>query len=59
MDILSDYQWRDDAGCLYGVFLFARAGRLAGLEVWSIDGAATPSELPDPSRLEPLDQNAV
>ncbi len=39
-EVLADYQWRDAAGHLGGVFAFARAGVLAGLEVWSVNGAA-------------------
>ena len=52
--MLSDHQWRDQQGNLFGVFAFANAGRLAGLEVWSIDGEAKPSELPDPAVLVPV-----
>ena len=54
-DVLSDYQWEDEAGRLFGAFVFAKGGRLAGLEVWSIDGQAAPTSLPDPSQLVPLD----
>ena len=46
MEILSDYSWQSSEGHLFGVFLFARSGSLAGLEVWSIDGAANPEALP-------------
>jgi hypothetical protein len=51
---LSDYQWRGPDGELFGVFVFARAGLLLGLEVWSIDGRATPTFLPRTSDLVPL-----
>jgi len=54
VDVLSDYQWRGSQGELFGVFVFARADLLSGLEVWSIDGRATPTFLPKPSQLEPL-----
>jgi len=52
--ILSDYQWQGPGGEQFGVFVFARAGFLAGLEVWSIDGLDTPSRLPDTTELRPL-----
>jgi hypothetical protein len=55
MEILSDYQWRGKGGELFGVFVFARRDLLSGLEVWSIDGQATPTVLPDPSELTPLE----
>ena len=54
MEILADYQWRGTAGELFGVFVFARRDLLSGLEVWSIDGEATPTALPDTSELTPL-----
>jgi hypothetical protein len=54
LEVLADYQWRDGAGHLGGVFIFARAGVLAGLEVWSIDGEAAIDRLPSPAQLEPL-----
>jgi hypothetical protein len=54
MDILSDYQWSDSEGRVFGVFVFAKQRMLAGLEVWSIDGQATPTSLPEPSELRPL-----
>ena len=47
LEILSDYHWEDEQGRLFGVFVFARGGVLARLEVWSIDGEA-PGSLPDP-----------
>jgi hypothetical protein len=55
MEILSEHKWRDANGHLFGVFAFAREGRLAGLEVWSIDGEATPTKLPAISSLEPFE----
>jgi hypothetical protein len=57
MDILSDYQWEDEHGNRFGIFIFAKLGQLAGLEVWSIDGRATPVALPDPDRLRPIEWN--
>jgi hypothetical protein len=56
---LSDFQWSDAKGRLFGVFAFAIGERLAGLEVWSIDGQATPYELPDPLELKPLRRPAA
>jgi hypothetical protein len=53
MEILSDYQWHDAAGRRFGVFVFAKDEALAGLEVWSIDGLATPMDLPDIAWLRP------
>jgi hypothetical protein len=54
MTVLSDYQWQDPEGRLFGVFLFSKSGHLAGLDVWSIDGLATPVALPDPAWLAPF-----
>ena len=51
---LSDHHWRDESGHLHGVFVWAHGGVLAGLEVWSIDGASTATVLPMPSQLRPL-----
>lgn len=45
LETLSDHQWRDGDGHLFGVFAFAKEGRLAGIEEWSIDGQATPTSL--------------
>ena len=45
--VLSDYEWIDIHGRLFGVFVFARGGLLAGLEVWSQDGLATADYLPE------------
>lgn len=55
MDILSDYSWHDSAGHLFGAFIFARGGRLAGLDLWSIDGQATATQLPNTRELTPLE----
>jgi len=54
MDILSDYVWEDAEGHKFGVFVFARGGLLAGLDLYSVDGAATPTWLPKPKQLHPL-----
>ena len=55
LEVLSDHQWEDDEGHLFGIFVFAKRGALAGLEVWSIDGQAdTPSSLPSTSSLRAL-----
>lgn len=54
-EILSDYQWVDRGDARFGVFVYARAGLLAGLEVWSIDGREMPSHLPDTTELRPLE----
>ena len=54
MGILADFEYRTAAGHLCGAFVFERAGLLAGLEVWSVDGLSTPSALPSPAQLLPL-----
>ena len=59
LENLSDYKWQDAEGHLFGASAFAKEGKLAGLEVWSIDGEATPRELPDPSVLVRLDGHAA
>ena len=55
MDILSDYGWRDASGHRFGAFVFARGGILAGLDLWSIDGHATATRLPELSELIPIE----
>ena len=54
IDILADYEWQADDGPLFGVFVFARVGLLAGLEVWSVDGLAPAVSLPEIRQLRPL-----
>lgn len=54
IEVLSDDQWQEADGSLCGVFVFARGGRLAGLEVWSVDGQSTASSLPAIDQLRPL-----
>ena len=56
MDVVSDYWWRTAQGNLCGAFVFLRNGVLAGLDLWSIDGAETPSVLPRPEDLRPQSQ---
>jgi hypothetical protein len=51
MEILSDYYWRTSSGNLCGVYVFAREKKLAGIDLWSIDGQETPSFLPEISDL--------
>jgi len=55
LGILGDFQFRTPEGHLCGAFVFERAGVLAGLEVWSIDGLTVPSTLPAIDKLEPLE----
>jgi hypothetical protein len=52
--ILADYEWRGPRDSLFGVFVFEREGLLAGLEVWSQDGLATPVTLPQIEQLRPI-----
>jgi hypothetical protein len=52
--ILSDFEYRTAAGHVCGVFVFERAGLLAGLEVWSMDGLSNPNTLPKIEDLLPL-----
>ncbi|MGH9817701.1 MAG: hypothetical protein ACRD6I_16625 [Candidatus Acidiferrales bacterium] len=54
LEILSDHEWQDEQGRRFGAFAFAKQGQLAGIEVWSVDGLATPASLPDPNVLTPL-----
>jgi hypothetical protein len=52
--VLADFEYRTADGHFCGAFVFERARRLAGLEVWSVDGLSTPSALPEPRQLQPL-----
>jgi hypothetical protein len=54
MVVHGDHEWQAHAGHRYGVFVFSKDGWLAGLEVWSIDGEAIPTELPDWRQLKPM-----
>jgi hypothetical protein len=51
MEILADFVWRDDAGRLFGAFVFAFGGILAGLDLWSVDGESVPVGLPQTHEL--------
>ena len=52
--VLADFAWRDDQGHRFGAFVFADDGFLGGLEVYSLDGAVTPTWLPEPEQLKIL-----
>jgi hypothetical protein len=54
MHLLADYVWDAADGSCCGVFVFERAGLLAGLEVWSVDGLVTAPSLPAVERLRPF-----
>ena len=54
VEILADYKWQDDAGPRFGIMLFQKAGVLAGLEVYSIDGEGIPMALPNVAWLIPV-----
>jgi hypothetical protein len=61
MDVLSDYLWNDAEGHKFGAFVFTQGGLLAGLDLWSVDGAVTPTWIPRPDQLRsmPLSHNEV
>jgi hypothetical protein len=59
ISILSDYEWCDAHGRLFGVFVFSRCELLAGLELWSQDGLATADYLPDVCQLRPFGTTSV
>jgi hypothetical protein len=54
LQVLSDHVWRDGEGMLAGLFAFACAGRLAGIEVYTLDPDAAIDRLPSPDVLEPF-----
>jgi hypothetical protein len=54
MRVLSDFQWNNEAGSVFGAFVFEQGGLLAGLDLWSVDGLETPRSLPKPEQLVPL-----
>ena len=54
MHILADYEWRDHTGAMFGTFVFAQGGMLAGLENWSQDGLSDANVLPDVRQLRPI-----
>ncbi len=51
--ILADYQWTDEHGHQFGVFVFEQDNLLAGLELWSM-GEADALQLPPIHLLQPL-----
>jgi hypothetical protein len=51
MQVVADFAWKTDTGHLCGAYLFTRGERLAGLDLWSIDGAETPIAPPAIERL--------
>lgn len=51
LDDFSNWYWGTEGVDLSCVFAFARGGRLAGIEVYSVDGSRTPTELPKLSEL--------
>src|SRR5438552_116066 len=55
MSVVSDYRWDSPEGYLFGVFAYTREGLLSGIDLWSIDGRATASSLPDTNQLRPID----
>ena len=59
MQILADFAWQAADGSQFGIFVFSRGELLAGLEVWSIDGLASPSILPRIDQLHPILCNPV
>ncbi len=57
--ILSDYEWGDADGRIFGAFVFKRSGLLAGLEIWSQDGLAIADTLPNNDQLRPIGTGQV
>jgi hypothetical protein len=51
LQVLADYEWRDAEGRQAGIFVFARAGQLAGLEVYTLHPDASIDVLPAPEAL--------
>ena len=51
MKVIADYQYNHGPEALCGAFVFIRAGQLAGMEVWSIDGKYCPATLPSVEQL--------
>jgi hypothetical protein len=56
MDDLSHFGWGNgpEPDDIRGVFVFACAGQLAGLEVWSCGDGSAPTSLPTIDQLHPL-----
>src|SRR5687768_142511 len=46
LDDFSNWYWGTEGIDLSGVFAFTRDGQLAEIEVWSVDGSRTPTQLP-------------
>ena len=57
MEILSDYKWKDQENNLFGIFVFSIDNKIAGIEVWSIDGEKTPTEYPNINSLIKIDSD--
>lgn len=57
MEIIADFAWKSETGSLCGAYLFTKHGQLAGLDLWSIDGAEIPVRLPSPESLFPFAQS--
>src|SRR4051812_13382793 len=55
MSVVSDFRWNSPEGYLFGVFAYARERLLSGIDLWSIDGRATASSLPNMNQLRPID----
>jgi hypothetical protein len=53
IEIVADYWWRTQYGHLCGAFVFLLAGRLTGLDLWSIDGNEAPERPPEGFELWP------
>ncbi len=56
LEVLSDHLWGTGGTDLCGIFVFARNKKLAGLEVWSVDGQVTPTKLPNVEDLRDYSQ---
>ncbi|MFV1884519.1 MAG: DUF6984 family protein [Balneola sp.] len=54
-NVVSDFLYREESGNLMGIYLFETENQLAGLDLWSVDGGATPKELPDIESLFPFE----
>ena len=55
METLGDYCWHSSSGAFFGVFAFACNDLLAGIDLYSLDGQSTASEIPDVSLLTVLE----
>lgn len=51
---ICEYLWRDDDGKRFGIMPLAKGGVLFGLQVYPLDGAAKPKELPAIEELQPF-----